>query len=158
MPKMAWLARPPGCARVQPGVRPGRAHAAGPAMALDMVSHVCWTRWRPQNRLRARRQPLSGLQEARDAVRPPERPLPASARICGAHRRDDGAGAFLHMHAEPVQSSRSNDDGLREQEREESGIRASVCDKAHLLPYGAANCGRAPCFPHAFKRSDRVYL
>lgn len=93
-------------------------------MALDLTFHVCWTRWRPQNRLRARRQPLSGLQEARDAVRPPERPLPASARICGAHRRDDGAGAFLHMHAEPVQSSRSNDDGLREQEREESGIRA----------------------------------
>ena len=55
-----------------------------------------------------------------------------------------------------VQSNRSNDSGLREQKREESGIWASVFDEAHLLPSGAANYGRAPCFPHGFQRSDRV--
>jgi hypothetical protein len=154
---MAWLARPPGCARVQPGRAQMDGIAAGPAMAPVLVSHVSWTRWRPQNWLRARRQPLSGLQDAPDALRPSEPPLPTSARIRRAPRQNDGAGAFLHMRAEPVQSSRSNDGGLREQERAESGIRASVRDKAHLLPSGAAKCGRAPCFPHAFERSDRVY-
>ena len=92
--------------------------AAGPAMAPVLVSHVSWTRWRPQNWLRARRQPLSGLQDAPDAVRPPESPLPAATRIRRAHRRNDSAGAFLHIHAETVQSSRSNGGGLREQERE----------------------------------------
>ena len=139
------------------GARKGGIAAAS-AMALVLAFHACRTRGCHRYRLRARRQPLSGLQDAPDALRPPEPPLPASAHICRAHWRNDGAGAFLHMHAEPVQSSRSNGGGLREQEREESGVRASVSDEAHLLPSGAANCGRAPCFPHAFKRSDRVYL
>ena len=126
-------------------------------MALVLAFHACRTRDCHQNWLSARRQPLSGLQDAPDAVRPPESPLPAAARIRRAHLRNDSAGAFLRMYAEPVQSNRSNDGGLREQKREESGIRASVCDEAHLLPSGASNYGRAPCFPHALKRPDRVY-
>jgi hypothetical protein len=125
-------------------------------MALILAFHACRTRDCHQNWLSARRQPLSGLQDAPDAVRPPESPLPAAARIRRAHRRNDSAGAFLRMYAEPVQSNRSNDSGLREQKREESGIWASVFDEAHLLPSGAANYGRAPCFPHGFQRSDRV--
>ena len=97
--------------------------AAASAMALILAFHACRTRDCHQNWLSARRQPLSGLQDAPDAVRPPESPLPAAARIRRAHRRNHSAGAFLRMYAEPVQSNRSNDGGLREQKREESGIR-----------------------------------
>ena len=107
------------------GARKGGIAAAS-AMALDLTFHACRTRGCHRYRLSARRQLLSSLQDAPEAVRPPERLLPASARIRRAHRRNNGAGAFLHMHAEPVQSNRSNDGGLREQQREESGIRASV--------------------------------
>ena len=113
--------------------------AAEAATVHILASHVSWTRDYHWNRPSARRQPLSRLQDVQDALRPPEPPLPASSSIGHAPCRNDGAGAFLHMHVEPVQSSRSKGGGLREQEKEESGIRASVCDEAHLLPSGAGN-------------------
>ena len=67
-------------------------------------------------------------------LRPPDPPLAASSSICHAPCRNDGAGTFLHMHVEPVQSSRTKGGGSRKQEKEESGIRVSICDEAHLLP------------------------
>lgn len=108
--------------------------AAGAASAAVLVSLGSWCRDCHRYRLRARRQPLSGLQDVLDALRPPDPPLAASSSICHAPCRNDGAGTFLHMHVEPVQSSRTKGGGSRKQGKEESGIRVSICDEAHLLP------------------------
>lgn len=131
--------------------------AAGSQTAVILLSQTSRTRDCHRNSLCVRRRLHRVLEEAENAPRPPEPLWPAQARTCDASHQNKGAIAFLHMHIEPVQGSRSNGDDLRQQERKESEIRASTCEKADLLPSGAGNCGRAPPFPHPHKLRHRWY-